>query len=86
MRAVHFHNPVQSEVNRFAMTNEISRDAKSRGVCIAKPMDKDRLVMAPSNPPRYGWREAFAIASFSDPGTTLLEWPPNEFDDEEWTW
>ena len=59
-----------------------------RGV-VELTIDGDRLVIAPETEPRAGWAEAFqsaVAAEGENEPDPLAGLPPNQFDEEEWTW
>jgi antitoxin MazE len=84
------------------MKAELVRIGNSRGIRIPKPLieqygfgdtvelliEKDRLIITRSRPPRAGWQEAFTAAAPSAETEPLLleSLSPNEFDQEEWNW
>jgi antitoxin MazE len=83
------------------MKVELVRIGNSRGIRIPKPViqqiglgntvelrvEKDRLVILPERAARQGWKKAFAAAGSSAHDSLPFETlPPNQFDDEEWTW
>jgi antitoxin MazE len=83
------------------MRVELVRIGNSRGIRIPKPLieqcgfgeavelrvEHNRLVIAPERAPRQGWKEAFSAAGpGTDDSSPFEALPPNEFDDQEWTW
>jgi antitoxin MazE len=82
------------------MRIELVRIGNSRGIRIPKPLIEqcglgntvelhivqNKLVISAARSPRQGWAGAFAASSFSAPEQLLAALPPNEFDEEEWTW
>jgi len=83
------------------MTVELIRIGNSRGIRLPKAVieqcgfggkvdlrvEGDRVIIAPSRPPREGWEEAFRAARTAQPDEMLLEGVgENRFDREEWEW
>lgn len=83
------------------MKIQLVRIGNSRGIRIPKPVieqcgfgetvelqvEPDRLVIRPDRRLRRGWKRAFAAADSKGRDSMILEGiPPNQFDQEEWTW
>ena len=50
-------------------------------------IERDRLVVSPVHPPRFGWAEAFRAAGSSASDEMPLEAAPSmDFDRKEWRW
>jgi antitoxin MazE len=77
----------------------LTRIGNSRGIRIPKPLiaqcglgdqvelrvTAEGLVIAPHRPMRSGWKNAFVNDPPSE-GLLLKDFPPNNFDREEWKW
>ena len=81
------------------MKTELVRIGNSRGIRLAKPLLEEAgltdeveirvragsVVITPVLKPRAGWAEAAKRLAKEEPGP-LEEFPPTQFDDEEWEW
>ncbi len=62
-------------VERFGLGDVVDLDVTPEG-----------LVIAPCRKPRHGWKQSFAAARPAANEMLLDQFPPNLFDDEDWTW